>query len=79
MAVNEGARHGQMSTGPAADDDLGDLDLPPGDPIGQSMPPGADDASGPHAGTVDTDEDEYQIYGDDDEIEEDDGDPDEAQ
>lgn len=78
MAVNDGAKPGPVSIGTAVDDDMVGLDLPPGDVIDEGVAPGADDASGPHAGTAETDEDEYQIYGDDDENEEGDVDLDES-
>ena len=73
MAVSKGTRQDSEAAGTAADDDLTSLDLPPGEMVDQGMEIGAVDADGPHAGTAESDEDEYQIYEDDeDEGEEDD-------
>ncbi|KAK9838763.1 hypothetical protein WJX74_002871 [Apatococcus lobatus] len=68
MNVKEGAGQGLEPIGTPADDDLSGLDLPPGDAIDQGMDPsGADTAA-----AVQSDDDEYQIYGDEDGEEDDD-------
>ena len=74
MAVSKGTQQDSEARGTAADDNLTSLDLPPGEMIDRVMDVGAAEIDGPHAGTAESDEDEYQIYEDDEEEGEEDDD-----
>ena len=70
MSVAEGTRPEEQE-GQLGNDSVG-MDLPPGESIDQGMEAGTDAEDGtgvPHAGAAETDEDEYEIYGDEDEEE----------